>query len=102
MLGDCYAFGQDNAQSIGLENLIWEQRSIKITKILKELQSHVYLLQEIDHYKDFYQPFFTKSFGYHTLYVKRPVSLFCIIMFINTFLSIYPFSFYMIEYLLVE
>ena len=75
VLGDCYALGQDNAQSMRQEILLWEHRSEKIANILQAMQADVYFLQEVDHYLDFYEPLFRESFGYLTLYVSRPVML---------------------------
>ena len=62
VLADCYAGN-------GCD---WEHRSKQIESILTLLEHHDFIvLQEVDHFDDFYQPLFHRL-GFGTRYIQRP------------------------------
>jgi mRNA deadenylase 3'-5' endonuclease subunit Ccr4/uncharacterized protein with PIN domain len=64
VLADCYATEYKNA---------WEIRRPQIEKLLRDFRtsSSIYLLQEVDHFADFYAPLFAEL-GCNCEYVQRP------------------------------
>ena len=64
VLADCYSTEYKNT---------WQIRRPRIEKLLRDFRasSSIYLLQEVDHFADFYAPLFAEL-GYNCEYVQRP------------------------------
>lgn len=86
VLADCYVRGQVRNAAVGSESteaeittlnestpahLRWKYRSTLIEQCFRECNADVLLLQEVDHFVDFYEPCLTEL-GYTSCYLQRP------------------------------
>jgi mRNA deadenylase 3'-5' endonuclease subunit Ccr4 len=66
-LADCYSQNPNK-----LNELNWENRKKNIENILINSQVDLILMQEIDHFDDFFIPLFKKIGNYKLIYLQRP------------------------------
>lgn len=96
VLADCYSRGQirhqqpkeDSSTAATPDPLSWSYRRELISHCLETIQADIYCLQEVDHYHDFYSPFFRSHHhhSYESIYLQRPAGKKdgCLIAFSST------------------
>ncbi len=76
VLADCYSFGMTSRPAVSLPALDFATRSRIMTEIFTNLvREHdlgLCMLQEVDHWQDFYEPMLS-SLGLSSVYLQRPL-----------------------------
>lgn len=75
VLADCYSFGLASRPALSQTAFDFATRSSLMTEIftnlVREHDLSLCMLQEVDHWQDFYEPMLT-SLGFSSVYLQRP------------------------------